>query len=118
MSSHVVSNRPQPGTPTRIDAVDERSSSQADMRRWAEVSGAGTVADLKGWFGLWCRDADEVCDRVRRMDAELRDLQSEEVSTASLRAWICVSELHSMLTDLRHQANLETDPRFIRPGAR
>lgn len=118
MWNHTEQGSKSPTTWPRIDVVEGRVLPYQDMREWADVSGAGSVADLASWFGLWFRDVDEVCDRVRQMDVELRDLRSGEVSAVSLRAWASVSELHYLLSTLRHQANLELDPAHVHASER
>ena len=86
-----------------MTALGEAFAVQVDPPAWARAAGAGSLQDLAGWLGVCCRDADEIADRIQQLDTELDDLPCQDLSDASVRAWVAVVSLRAMLDAARRQ---------------
>lgn len=89
---------------------------RVDPVAWADAVGAGSTDDLALWMNVCCRDADELAERVRQLDAELADLPCPELSQAAVRAWVALAALQALLDTARRQVHAATEGATGRAG--
>ncbi len=92
-----------------MTGMSEAFAVQVDPVAWAQAAGAGSLDDLAGWLAVCCRDADEIADRIQQLDTELEDLPCQDLSDASVRAWVAVVSLRAMLDTSRRQVLAAAD---------